>query len=560
MQQPHPGESRNLIVAFVASLLILALWQYFFPVRPPVPPVTQAAPIALNAPAVASNTPLPRTEALSLSPRVRIKSATVSGSIALKGARLDDLSFTRYRATTAPNSPAVTLFSPSRAETGYFADIGWSAASGKVTLPGPDTIWTADRPELTPQTPVTLSWISPEGVRFSLNLALDPHYLLTITRGVENRSPAPITLAGYGLLQRVRPDLKHIQAIVHEGPMGVFNQELTEVTYSDLEDQHQHRFTSQGGWLGLADHYWFTAFIPGRDDRFTAQFSEYQRDNTARIQADFLSDSRTLQAGSSDYSVVHLYAGPKEVALIDRYASEMQIPLFDRTVDFGRLYFLTKPIFLTLNYFYHLLGNVGLAILLLTVCIKLLLFPLANKSFLAMAKLKKLQPQMLELKERYKDDKLAMQQAYIALYKKEKVNPASGCLPILLQIPVFFALYKVLMVTIEMRHAPFYGWIHDLSAPDPTNLFTAFGMLAWNPPALLHIGAWPLIMCATMVIQQRLNPAPTDPTQAMMMRWMPFMFLFMFASFPAGLVIYWSWSNALSILQQMGITRLHKDK
>lgn len=569
MQPQRDGiELRNLVIAFVLSALIMFVWQMAFPPQLPVetdaPSSQSQANVATPSQATASEpvAPVAVSEALTASPRVTITSDTLHGSIALKGLRFDDLRLVKYRDTISPDSPEVRLLAPSRSEHGYFAQLGFSlAGTSPVTLPGPDSLWQADRDTLSPGKPVTLSWSNDQGLTFVITVALDDRYLFTITRSIANTGAQAASLAPYALLnRRWDQSAHHKYAILHEGPFGVFHDELQEVPYSDFEDQSRFNFTTKQGWAGISDKYWFTAFIPSDEGEKNTSFQQFDRNNQMRYQVDMLEPVITLQPGERTETSLRFFAGPKEIKTLDRYAAEQNIPLFDRAVDFGVLYFLTKPIFLVLEYFYALIGNFGIAILLLTVLIKLLLFPLANKSYLAMGKMKELHPRMMEIRERYADDKIRQQQEMMELYKKEKVNPASGCLPLLVQIPVFFALYKVLFVTIEMRHAPFYGWIHDLSAPDPLNIFTLFGLIPWDPPSALHIGIWPLLMTATMAFQQRLNPKPADPVQEKIMKFLPYIFLFVFAAFPAGLVIYWTWNNSLSILQQMTITRLHRNK
>ncbi|MCC7259613.1 MAG: membrane protein insertase YidC [Alphaproteobacteria bacterium] len=561
--------------------MILFVWQMTHPTTPPQPVAAMPASTSSSGdallPQAASGAAVPgqaatdtaalsKSEALAATPRIAISSERVKGSIALTGARFDDITLVNYRKELDPKSPPVDMLLPSRTAEAYFAELGWAAAGTTgTTLPTADTLWQADHSVLTPEQPVTLSWDNGGGLRFVTRIALDAHYMFTITRRVENYGSAPVTLAPYGLLNRVHEQKEQAFAISHEGPLGVFGGTLNEEAYSDLQKDGPQQYNSvgentRGGWVGIADKYWFTALIPDQDVPFTGRFTYIGKDGEPRYQADFLSDAVTVPANGAAEVGARLYAGPKEVALLDHYVTDENVPLFDRAVDFGVLYFLTKPIFLALQFFYHWIGNFGIAILILTVCIKLLLFPLANKSYVAINRMKLIQPKMMELREKYADDKMKMQQEVMALYKKEKVNPASGCLPILIQIPIFFALYKVLFVTIEMRHAPFYGWIHDLSIPDPTSIFNLFGLISWQPPEMLMIGAWPCIMCIAMVLQQKMNPKPTDPTQEKIMRLLPLMFLFMFAHFPAGLIIYWAWNTGLSVVQQYAITRLYAKK
>ncbi|MGH6885010.1 MAG: membrane protein insertase YidC, partial [Geminicoccales bacterium] len=437
----------------------------------------------------------------------------------------------------------------------YFAEFGWVASDDATAVPARETVWQADREELRPDQPVTLAWDNGQGLRFTRTFALDEAYMFTVTQGVENTGDEPVTLYPYGLISRwgTPPTLGFF--ILHEGPIGVLGGTLEEIDYDDLQEDGRIELASQGGWLGFTDKYWLTALIPDQETQLSGSFRHNLVDTQDRYQADYLRPAITVAPGESVEVVDRLFAGAKEVGLLDAYRSEYAIPLFDRAVDFGWFYFLTKPIFHILHFFYQLLGNYGLAILLLTLLVKLLFYPLANKSYRAMSTMKKLQPKMMELRETYADDKMAMNQALMKLYKDEKVNPMSGCLPIVVQIPVFFALYKVLFVSIEMRHAPFFGWIRDLSAPDPTSIFNLFGLIPFDPPTFLMIGIWPLLMGATMLLQTKLNPQPADPMQAKIMMFLPVMFIFLFATFPAGLVIYWTWNNVLSIGQQWTIMK-----
>jgi YidC/Oxa1 family membrane protein insertase len=410
---------------------------------------------------------------------------------------------------------------------------------------------------------VDFTWDNGEGLRFVRHYAVDNNYMFTVTQTVENRRAEPVTLYPYSLVSRTGNPVTSSTYILHEGPVGVLEGTLKETKYSDLKPGKPEEFKSTGGWLGITDKYWLTALIPDQQEAIKARFTRTDRDKTEIFQVDFTGAEHVAAAGGSSSVTGRLFAGAKEVHLLDNYEGELHIPLFDHAIDFGWFYWITKPIFLTLDFFSRQLfsswhGNFGLSILLLTLLIKLLFFPLANKSYRAMSKMKLLQPEMQKLRERFGEDKARLNQEMMALYKRVGANPLAGCLPIALQIPVFFSLYKVLYVTIEMRQAPFYGWIHDLSATDPTNVLNLFGLLPFVPPdalGFLHIGAWPLIMGVTMYLQQKLNPAPPDPVQAKMFMILPFVFTYMLAQFPAGLVIYWAWNNLLSISQQWLIMR-----
>jgi YidC/Oxa1 family membrane protein insertase len=424
-----------------------------------------------------------------------------------------------------------------------------------IAVPAADTVWQASGGELRPDQPVTLSWDNGAGLRFEREITIDDAYLISVTQRVTNDGEAPVSLRPYGLISRWGTPNTLGFYILHEGPIGALDGKLREIDYSDLVEDGDVELASEGGWLGITDKYWLSALIPDQQGEIKATFRHHVTDGQDRYQVDYLRPAMTLAPGQAIEASERVFAGAKEVQLLDRYKEAYDIPLFDRAVDFGWFYFLTKPLFHVLHFFYKLVGNYGVAILLLTLLVKMLFFPLANKSYRAMSKMKKLQPEMMRLREQFGDDKMRMNQELMGLYKKEKVNPMSGCLPIIVQIPVFFALYKVLFVSIEMRHAPFFGWIRDLSAPDPTTLFNLFGLIPWDPPAFLMIGIWPLLMGATMLLQTKLNPQPADPMQARIMMMLPLMFIFLFATFPAGLVIYWTWNNVLSISQQWVIMK-----
>jgi YidC/Oxa1 family membrane protein insertase len=565
-------EQRNLILAIVLSVTIIIAFQYFYELPriketqrqqaqrteqmadtapeeaapeavAPAPPGTPAAPEAA------------RTQALATTERVAIENARVGGSLALTGSRIDNLVLLDYRETPAPDSANVRLLNPPSAPNTYFAEFGWVPADEATAVPGRDAAWRASAETVRPDQPVTLTWDNGENLRFTRTVAIDDNFMFTITQRVENTGDEPVTLHPYGLISRWgRPETLGF-FILHEGPIGVIGGKLKEIDYDDLRDDGPIELPSEGGWMGITDKYWLASLVPDQESELTANFRHYLADGQDRYQVDYLRPATTVAPGETVEVTDRLFAGAKEVNLLDAYANRYGIPLFDRAVDFGWFYFLTKPIFHILHFFYQMLGNYGLAILLLTLLVKLVFFPLANKSYRAMSKMKKLQPEMMRLREQYGDDKMRMNQELMALYKKEQVNPMSGCLPIVVQIPVFFALYKVLFVSIEMRHAPFFGWIQDLSAPDPTSLFNLFGLLPFDPPGFLMIGIWPLIMGATMLLQTKLNPQPADPVQAKVMMFLPLMFIFLFATFPAGLVIYWTWNNVLSIAQQWVIMK-----
>jgi YidC/Oxa1 family membrane protein insertase len=467
----------------------------------------------------------------------------------LAGGDIDDLLLIDYREELDPDSQEIVLLSPSGAPKAYYARFGWVGADG-VRVPDADTPWRADSTTLKPGRPVTLRWENGAGLRFTRILALDENYMFTVTQRAENDGAEAVKLFPYGLIsRRGTPDVTGFY-ILHEGLLGVFDETLKEVDYDDLQETGVVQQSSRGGWIGITDKYWLAALVPDQKALAKTRFVHRRDDGADMYQVDFLGEQMELAPGATVETQSYVFAGAKEVALLDGYESELGIARFDLAIDFGWFYFLTKPIFYVLIYINERVGNYGVAILLLTVLIKLIFFPLANKSYKSMSKMKKLQPEVIKLREQFGEDKARLNQEMMALYKREKANPASGCLPIVVQIPVFFALYKVLFVTIEMRHAPFFGWIHDLSAPDPTTVFNLFGLIPLNLPDFLMIGVWPLLMGLTMFLQQKLNPQPADPMQAKIFMFLPIMFTFLLARFPAGLVIYWAWNNLLSIIQQ----------
>ncbi|HZD26476.1 MAG TPA: membrane protein insertase YidC, partial [Alphaproteobacteria bacterium] len=504
-----------------------------------------------------------RGTALDNTARLPIDGQRVKGSIALTGGRIDDVTLSDYHVTVDKTSPPVTLLSPPGSPNPYYANVGWTAQGNDVKVPGADTRWHADGGTLGTDRPVTLSWDNGQGVTFQRVLNVDHDYLFTVTQRVVNHGDKPLTLYPYGLVSRTHTPKTLGYYILHEGPLGVLDGSLKELDYKDLRKNGTQEHASKGGWLGITDKYWLAAVIPDQKSEVRATFRHFKTDGVDRYQTDFIAKNPvTVPPGGSAEVQSRVFAGAKEVHLLDRYADNYGIDHFDLAVDFGWFYFLTKPLFYMLDFFFNLLGNFGLAIMLLTVCVKTVFFPLANKSYKSMSKMKALQPEVQKLRERYGDDRQKLNQAMMQLYKEQKVNPASGCLPIVIQIPVFFALYKVMFVTIEMRHQPFFGWIHDLSVPDPTTIFNLFGLIPWDPPLLLsHLGAWPLAMGLSMFLQQRLNPQPADPIQAKVFMFMPIFFTFLLAKFPAGLVVYWTWNNSLSIIQQwlimkrMGVKR-----
>ena len=567
------SEQRNLILAIVLSVAIILGFQYFYE----IPRMKQAQQQALEgevatevqkpAPTAAPGTAEvpsaagPEIETMLLEkvlerlPRLPLDNGRLFGSMALESGRLDDVLLTDYRESIEPDSPNIRLLRPAGLPDAYFAEFGWVAPEAKVPLPDASTRWRATGERLGRDRPVELVWDNGAGLTFKRRISVDSDYMFTIVREVTNGGDEPVTLYPYALVSRWGTPKTLGYYILHEGPVGVLDGVLQEIKYKDLVEEGKIALESKGGWLGFTDKYWLVALVPDQDREISATFRYSAPDGKPRYQADFVGRPVTVPPGGSLSVTDRIFVGAKEVNLLDRYSEELGIPLFDRAVDFGWFYFLTKPMFKVLHFLYTLTGNYGIAILILTLLIRALLFPLANKSYRAMSKMKQLQPEMMKIRERFGDDKARMNQELMALYKREKVNPMSGCLPIIVQIPIFFSLYKVLFVSIEMRHAPFFGWIRDLSAPDPTSVFNLFGLIPWDPPAFLHIGALPLLMGFTMWLQQKLNPQPADPVQARVMMLLPIMFTFLFASFPAGLVLYWTWTNILSIAQQWLIMR-----
>ena len=541
--------------------------------RPPIP----TAPATPRRSGTAPEAPGPggreraRAEQLRSTPRVAIDSPRLNGSISLTGGRVDDLSLADYRQDIDPKSEQIRLFSPPGSDLPYFAQFGWAPADPKIKVPGPDTPWRADTKTLTPSQPVTLSWDNGEGLRFFRTYALDEYYMFTVTQRVKNSSKSPITLYPFGFISRTGTPETLGYFILHEGPLGVFNGTLKEIDYDDLQDSGKIVQSTQGGWIGITDKYWLAALVPDQKQSVETRFVHSATKVTDKYQVDYRGPGLTVTPGTSAEVQNHFFAGAKEVKLLDAYADyeyagfplglenpdlrRLKVERLDLAIDFGWYFFLTKPFFYALAYFHELLGNFGLAILLLTVLVKILFFPLANKSYRAMSKMKILQPEMVKIREQFKDDRTRMNQEMMELYKREKANPASGCAPMIIQIPVFFSLYKVLFVSLEMRHAPFYGWIQDLSARDPTTIFNLFGLIPFTPPEFLLLGAWPLIMGLSMFLQMKLNPQPADPIQAKIFLFMPIMFTILLAPFPAGLVIYWAWNNVLSMAQQWVIMK-----
>jgi YidC/Oxa1 family membrane protein insertase len=584
------SDSRNMILAVVLSMIVLFGWQ-FFVAGPQLQKAQQQAEAraASEEAALQSDLPTPglatpdtetpsvsaqpevtagtREQAISSARRISISTPSLSGSINLTGGRIDDISLNKYRETTDPESANIVLFSPLGSPAPYFAEQGWIGAGGeREGLPGAQTVWeVSGNATLTPDAPVTLRYDNGEGLLFARKFSLDEDYLFTIEQTVTNSGSGDVALFPYSLVARHETPKVSGFFILHEGLIGVLgDKNLIETKYKDMRDKVQDDVESSGGWLGITDKYWAAAVIPEPGTSINARFAYSLQGGKDTYQTSYVEQAPiVVPAGGVGGTKSYLYAGAKVEAVIDRYEKTLGIDRLELLIDWGWFQVITRPLFYLIRALNSVLGNFGLAILAVTVLIKAALFWFANKSYASMAGMKKVQPEMKAIQEQYKDDRATQQQKTMELYKREKINPLSGCWPILIQIPIFFSLYKVLFVTIEMRQAPFFGWIQDLAAPDPTTVFNLFGLLPYDPTVVpvigpfLALGVWPLIMGVTMFLQMRLNPPPADPTQQMIFAWMPIIFTFMLASFPAGLVIYWAWNNFLSMIQQYTIMRRH---
>lgn len=572
------NDNRNLITAITLSVLVLIGWQYFISAPQLKAEQQRQALIAQQqkkAPATegvaAPNAPrsvpthLSRAQALAQGgTRVTIRTPTVDGSLLLKGARFDDLKLKRYHETVDPKSPEIDLLAPTGAEYPYFAQFGWSAANPKIALPNDQTVWKLSGGSvLSPESPITLTWDNEQGLIFTRTISVDNQYMFTVTDSVTNKSNAQTALYPYALVVRDGGPNHKVSTYLHEGFVGIANGRLKDPTYDDFKKDGTppQTFEFTGGWLGITDKYWMATIIPPQDEKFSGTYRATPFGESKSYQANYILSPRTIGAGQTIAVTQKLFAGAKVVDTLRYYQEHSGIDMFDYAVDWGWFFFLARPLFWLLDKFNRYLGNFGLAILLATVVIRLLIFPLMNASFKSMSKMKKVQPEMEKLKQRYADDQAKQQQELMELYKREKVNPLTGCLPMLVTIPIFIALYKVQIVTIEMYHAPFWGWIKDLSAPDPTTFINLFGLLPFTVPQtlpgilasvafLLHVGVWPILMGITQWVQFKMNPAPTDPVQAKMFGWMPVIMTFMFAAFSSGVVIYYTWNNFLSMTQQ----------
>jgi len=550
-------DTRNVIAAISLSAAVIILYSLFFQPDPATIKKNLAEQNKIenneDTPSLDKNenfSKLSRADALKENDRIQFENGSVVGSISLKGAAIDDLTFKEYNVELNKNEK-ITLLSPRNVEDGYLIESGFVSTNKNIDIPDASTVWeVSGNNKLTNNNPVKLTWSNTQGITFEKHISLDDQFLFTVKEKIINSSDKSYNFYSYG--QIIRNELPEISGfyILHEGFLSVLDDELIEEDYDDIQDK---KFTqiAQDGFVAISDKFWVTSVIPPKGKEFKTTF-----DYKNKFRANYISTKGIeVKANSSIEEKIQIIVAAKRVNVIDGYAENLNINKFDLAIDWGFMYFITKPLFFVLDYFFKLLGNYGLAIIAVTICIRLAFFPLANFSFKSMGKMKLLAPEMARLKELHKDDKMKLQQAMMALYKKEKVNPMSGCLPILVQIPVFFALYKVLFVTIEMRHMPFYGWIHDLSDRDPTSLFNVFGLLPWDPPSFLLIGAWPIIMGITMFIQQKLNPTPPDPIQAKIFMFFPVFLTVILAPFPAGLVIYWSFNNIFTMIQQYIVQR-----
>ncbi|WP_193337186.1 membrane protein insertase YidC [Devosia beringensis] len=580
-------DNRNVILAIVLSMIVLFGWQFFI-AGPQLERAQQQAQIAAEqaqseatpaATAVAAGTPgtvaadgtvfyADRAEAIGASERVTIDTPDLHGSINLTGARLDDLELKQYQETVDPDSPIITLLTPAGVPNAYFAEQGFVPAAGTtVAVPDSKSVWTVEggASTLTATTPVTLRWDNGAGLVFRRTFAVDEFYLFTVTQSVTNNGSGDVALFPYARVARHGTPKVANFFIQHEGPHGVLgSNNMVSKKYTDMQKDQQVRFDNTSGWLGFSDKYWATAVLPKPATAINALFSWKNTGSYDDYQTSFVETTPlVVAAGATATHESYLFAGAKEESVINSYQQSYGFDRIDLLIDWGWFGFLTKPMYYLLTFLNGIIGNFGVAVLAVTVIVKALFFPLASRSYASMAAMRRVQPEMKAIQERFKEDRPAQQQAMMELYKTEKINPLSGCWPVLIQIPVFFALYTVIFISLDMRHAPFFGWIQDLAAPDPTNIFTLFGLIPWEPTTLpligsfLHLGVWPVIMGITMWVQMKLNPPPPDPTQAMIFNWMPVIFTFMLGTFPAGLVIYWAWNNTLSVTQQWFIMKRH---
>jgi len=557
-------DSKNVLLAVILSTAVIVIWSVMFP--PPEIENTTSDDTTIvekneskpQAPKIKIKDPdkkITRQDAIKQSDRINISNEKIFGTISLNGALIDDVTLKNYKETLNEDSKQVVILNPKKSENGYFLETGW-ATSENIKVPNHNSKWSViGNNTLAPKQPVTIQWDNNEGLIFKKKLTIDDKYLIIVEVSVQNLSQKNINLFHYSQITRnKKPDVQNFY-ILHEGLIGVVGEELKELSYEDIIEKKES-YKNNSGWFGITDKYWLSAIIPQKGKNFNAEFT-YDKQFKANY---IITDPTIINSNETKKNVATLFIGAKEVSVVDGYAEQSGINKFDLAIDWGWFFYFTKPIFFVIDYLYKISGNFGIAIILLTAAVRLIFFPLANYSFVSMAKMKALQPEMQRLKDLYKDDKQKIQMEMMNLYKREKVNPVSGCLPVLIQLPFFFAIYKVLFVTLEMRHAPFFGWIQDLSAPDPTTIFNLFGLIPWDPPSFLIIGIWPILMGLTMWIQQKLNPAPPDPIQAKIFMFFPFFLTILLASFPSGLVVYWTINNVLTMAQQYVIIRKTKTK
>ncbi len=549
---------KNVVAAISLSAAVIIIYGLFFAPPPPDPKKinnekNNIVESTSEAPSLDQNvevSKISRNEAIENEDRVQFENSTVIGSISLVGASIDDLTFKKYT-NTLNGDDNVVLLNPKKVEDGYYIETGWATANKNINLPNSKTIWTIEgNNKLTPNSPIKLSWTNDQNIKFIKDISIDDQYLFKVNQTIINNSEKTYNFYPYGqIIRNIAPEIIDF-FILHEGLIGVFNDQLVEEDYDDIEEK-KFSINADKGWLGITDKYWITSLVPQEDRKFRTDF-----DYKNKFRANFIETSATeIGANETKSNEIKIIIAAKEVDIIDGYAENLNISKYDLAIDWGWFYFLVKPLFFVIDYFFKLTGNFGIAIILITICIRIVFFPLANYSFKSMAKMKVLQPEMTRLKELHKEDKMKLQQEMMALYKKEKVNPVSGCLPIFIQIPFFFAIYKVLFVTLEMRHQPFYGWIKDLSERDPTSIFNLFGLIPWDPPSFLLIGVWPCLMGLSMYLQQKLNPTPPDPIQAKIFAFFPLFLTVILAPFPSGLVIYWTINNILTMAQQYVIIK-----
>ena len=551
-------DSKNVIAAISLSAAVIILYGLFFAPPPPNPDQinnekNKIEQTGNEAPSLDQNvevSKISRKEAIENEDRINFENSTVIGSISLVGASIDDLTFKKYT-NTLNGDDNVVLLNPKKIENGYYVETGWATTNKDINVPNSKSVWKLEgNNKLSPNSPVKISWTNDQNIKFVKDISIDDQYLFKVKQTIINNSEKTYNFYPYGqIIRNIAPDVTDFY-ILHEGLIGVFDDQLVEEDYDDIEEK-KFSVNADKGWLGITDKYWITSLIPQENRKFRTDF-----DYKNKFRANFIETSATeVGANETKSNEIRIIIAAKEVDIIDGYAENLNISKYDLAIDWGWFYFIVKPLFFVIDYFFKLTGNFGIAIILITICIRIVFFPLANYSFRSMAKMKVLQPEMTRLKELHKEDKMKLQQEMMALYKKEKVNPVSGCLPIFIQIPFFFAIYKMLFVTIEMRHQPFFGWIKDLSEKDPTSIFNIFGLIPWDPPSFLIIGAWPVAMGITMWLQQKLNPTPPDPVQAKIFMFFPLFLTVILAPFPSGLVIYWTINNILTMAQQYVIMK-----